>query len=87
MAVPAPLANGRSRRPGECLQFIAAHPLCSNREVAGAIGVAHRSQISSLLASLEGERLLVKRSQGAGRRNLWRLTARGEQAFRALRAR
>ena len=83
-ALPAMLASGRSHRPRECLEFVAAHPLSSNAEVGAGIGVTQASQISSLLASLESERLLSKRYLGAGKRNQWRLTRAGEKAVRAL---
>jgi AcrR family transcriptional regulator len=83
-ALPAMLASRRSRRSRECLEFVAAHPLCSNAEVAAGIGVKQASQISSLLASLESEQLLAKRSRGAGKRNEWRVTRAGKDAVRAL---
>jgi AcrR family transcriptional regulator len=81
-------ANGASRAR-ECLLFVAAqcdlgrHP--SNREIAAGIGVAHQSQISRLLSYLAAQGLAVKQSEGAGKRNAWRLTPRGESLARELR--
>jgi AcrR family transcriptional regulator len=83
-ALPAMLDNPNARRPRECLIFIAEHPNSSGREVAAGIGVAHQSQISRLLAYLVKEKLVTKCSEGAGKRNAWRLTPRGEEIARAL---
>jgi AcrR family transcriptional regulator len=80
---PAPSA----RRARECLIFLAEHPDSSNLEVAKGIGVAQKSQIATLLASLLGEDLVTKRSEGPGKRNAWRLTPPGEEIARALSAR
>jgi hypothetical protein len=89
-ALPATLRNPSARRARECLLFLAEQGgrglSPSNREIAVGIGVAHASQISSLLSYLEGEGLVSKRSAGAGKRNEWRLTARGEAVARALKA-
>jgi AcrR family transcriptional regulator len=73
-----------ARRARECLLLLAAHPGSSNRDIAAAIGVRHQSQISKLLASLAQENLAVKRSEGAGKRNAWRLTVYGEQIAGSL---
>jgi AcrR family transcriptional regulator len=83
-ALPAMFANPRSRRARECLRFIAEHPHASNRQVAVGIGVDHPSQISRLLSDLEREGVLVKRSQGAGKTNIWRLAALGERVLGVL---
>jgi AcrR family transcriptional regulator len=83
-ALPAMLGSPSARRARECLRFLADHPDSSNREVAEGIGVTHQSQISRLLSYLLGEELVVKRSEGAGKRNAWRLTPRGEEIARAL---
>lgn len=77
-----------ARRARECLLFLAEQGRRgrspSNREVAVGIGVVHQSQISRLMACLVQEDLAIKRSQGAGKRNAWRLTARGEELAKAL---
>jgi AcrR family transcriptional regulator len=84
----AMLTNPRARRARECLRFLAeqggrgSYP--SNREIAAGIGITHQSQISKLLSELVGEGLAVKRSEGAGKRNAWRLTQRGEEIALAL---
>lgn len=82
--IPAVLGNPNAHRARECLLFLADHPDASNREVAAGIGVAHQSQISKLLGDLVEEGLVVKRSQGAGQRNAWRLAPQGEEMLRAL---
>jgi AcrR family transcriptional regulator/DNA-binding transcriptional ArsR family regulator len=84
VALPATLANPNARRARECLLFLADHPDSSNREIAAAIGVTHEPQISRLLSYLAEENLVTKRSAGAGKRNAWRLTPRGEEVARAL---
>lgn len=84
VALPEMLVHPRSTRARECLVFLAGHPGASNGEVAAALGVEHASQISRLLSRLAGEGLLVGRSQGAGRRNVWRLSERGHEVLREL---
>ena len=84
-ALAATLGNPNTRRARECLLFLAEHPDSSNREVAAGIGIAHQSHISRLLAYLLQENLVTKRSEGTGKRNAWRLTARGEEIVRAPR--
>jgi AcrR family transcriptional regulator len=86
MKIPALLSNPNSHRARRCVLFLADRPQASNREIAVAIGVAHESQISKLLASLFTERLVAKRSLGVGRRNAWCLTPRGEEISQALPA-
>lgn len=90
-ALPALLGNPSARRARECLLFIAEQDRRgrpdsgpSNREVATGIGVPHQPQISRLLSALAAEGLVSKRSQGAGKRNAWRLEPRGELALRML---
>jgi DNA-binding MarR family transcriptional regulator len=82
------LANPRARRARECLLFLAEQNgrgvSPSNREIAAGIGVTQQSQISRLLSSLVAENLVVKHSEGAGKRNTSRLTPRGEEIARAL---
>jgi DNA-binding HxlR family transcriptional regulator len=63
---------------------LAAHPGCSNREIANAIGMAYQSQASRLLTRLTDEGMLVKHSNGVGKRYEWRLTQLGEEAARVL---
>lgn len=84
VALPAMLGSPSARRARECLCFLADHPDSNNREVAEGIGVTHQSQISRLLSYLLGEELVAKRSEGAGKRNAWRLTRRGDEIARAL---
>jgi AcrR family transcriptional regulator len=87
---PATLTNPTTRRLRDCLLYLAeqrrreVHP--SNREIGTAIGVSHKSQISTLLSQLQGEGLAVKHSVGPGSPNEWLLTPRGEEMARALAA-
>jgi hypothetical protein len=78
--IPAVLSNPSSHRARRCLLFLAEHPQASNREIASGIGVAHASQISHLLSGLLSERLIARHSAGAGERNAWWLTSRGEES-------
>jgi len=82
--IPPPLANPRSLRARECLRFVAAHPGCSNRQIAAATGIAHTSQTSSVLTRLFAAGLLAKHSAGPGRPNRWRLTEHGQRVLREL---
>jgi len=82
--LPALLRNPRARRARECLSLLAACPGVSNRELATALGVPHQPQISRLLSRLRDEGLVSKGSEGAGRRNVWCLTPRGEATARWL---
>ena len=86
MVIPAVLGNPTAHRARRCVLFLADCPQASNREIAAAIGVAHDSQISKLLACLLTEGLITKRSAGVGKRNWWQLTPRGEETSLALRA-
>jgi len=87
VAIPAVLENPTAHRARRCVLFLADCPQASNREIAAAIGVAHQSQISKLLACLLTEGLITKRSAGVGKRNWWQLTPHGEQISLALRER
>jgi AcrR family transcriptional regulator len=84
VVLPEMLANPTASRARECLRFLAEHPDSSNREIAVGIGVAHQSQVSRLLAYFTQEGLVVKRSEGVGKRNASRLTRHGEEIVRAL---
>jgi AcrR family transcriptional regulator len=87
-ALPPILTNPITRRLRECLLFLAEQGARglnpSNREIATAIGVSHKSQISKLLSQLQDEGLAVKRSERPGGPNQWRLAPRGEEIARAL---
>ena len=82
--LPAPLANPSARRARECVRYLAEHPGSSNAQVATGIGVMQKSQISTLLTGLFRDGLVDRRTEGLGKPNSWRLTARGEEAARAL---
>lgn len=79
---PEALGNPSARRARECLLFLLMHPGSSNREVAVGIDVTHQSQISKLLSQLAREDLVLKHSEGTGKRNAWLLTPLGEEIAR-----
>lgn len=62
-------------------------PGTSNREVAGASGIADQGQISKLLGRLARLQLIENHGlgQSKGGANAWHLTARGAQVVRATR--
>ena len=70
---------------GETLRYLAKHPGAANVAIARAIDVRHESQMSRHLVRLEAAGMVSRRKEG--RTNAWRLTARGEEAARALRDR
>ena len=80
------LVNPNAHRARQCVCFLAKSPNASNHQIALAIGVAHKSQISRLLASLARQNIVVKRSQGAGHHNAWCLTQRGTAVAHGLLA-
>jgi AcrR family transcriptional regulator len=82
--VPIMLTHPRASRARACLRYLAQHPDSSNREIATAIGITHKSQISTLLSDLHHKHLLEKHSEGPGKRNAWRLTATGTQTAQTL---
>jgi AcrR family transcriptional regulator len=65
-----------------CLRFVAEHPGCSGQDVRQALGIAHLSQVSRLLAALRREGLVVSRRRG-GRANAWEITAAGRAALQS----
>jgi hypothetical protein len=85
-SLPEMLGNPRALRARQCVLFLADHPGSSNNQIAEGAGIAHASQVSKLLSELHAAGLLVKRSEGAGRRNVWQLTAHGEDVARSLPA-
>jgi hypothetical protein len=70
------------------LSAIAANPGASNRAVAVGAGIVDEGQASKLLRRLEGLGLIenMARDRGPGEANAWRLTARGVEVERTLRA-
>ena len=98
--IPAMLHNTKAGRARECMLFLAEQggsgpgsssaersgsgPGPSNMEIAAAIGIAHKGQMSKLLARLGSYGLLSKTSYGPGRPNAWKLTPYGEEVARAL---
>jgi AcrR family transcriptional regulator len=85
-AVPAWVRDPAAYRARSCLLYVADRPGVSNRQIAAGIGVTHQGQASTLLKRLVSDGLLVKRSMGVGRRNIWQLTAYGDQVAGTLRA-
>lgn len=77
-------------RTARVLTAIAANPGASNRAVAAAAGIEDEGQASRLLKRLEDRGLIENtvsaRDRQPGVANAWRLTARGVEAERAMRA-
>ena len=77
--LPSSLRHPRAHRLRHCLVYVAAHPCASNREIAAAIGVASRTQASTLLARLANMGLLDKQPGLPGRPNAWSASEHGRQ--------
>ena len=75
-------------RTARVLDGIAEYPGASNRMVADYAGIADPGQTSKLLARLERVGLLANTGKGhaKGEPNAWKLTVRGEQIARSIRA-
>jgi DNA-binding IclR family transcriptional regulator len=75
-------------RTARVLSAIAANPGASNRAVAAAAGILDEGQASKLLKRLAGLGLIENMAQDRepGEANAWRLTARGVEVERTLRA-
>jgi len=67
----------------QTLRYLNGHPGAANIDIARAIDVRHESQMSRHLRRLERAGMVTRRKEG--RSNAWGLTARGEEAARALR--
>lgn len=78
--IPEPLGHPRAHRARACVRYLAAHPGASNRDVADALSVTNRTQISALLARLHHAGLLVKHPSRPGGPNAWSLTPHGLRA-------
>jgi AcrR family transcriptional regulator len=81
--IPALLRNSKAKRARLCLVYLAEQGRQglspNNREIAAAVGIAHKGQMSKLLARLEGAGIVSKISHGAGRPNAWKLTPYGRE--------
>jgi DNA-binding MarR family transcriptional regulator len=87
-AKPSGRPSPGSRRSWECLAYLADHPDSSNSEIAAAIGIVHRSQISKLLSDLRREGLVVRDAgERPGTPTAWRLTPSGEARALSLSGR
>jgi DNA-binding MarR family transcriptional regulator len=75
-------------RTARVLAAIAANPGASNRAVAAAAGIVDEGQTSKLLKRLAGLGLIenTTRHPKSGEANAWRLTARGVEIERSMRA-
>jgi AcrR family transcriptional regulator len=75
-------------RTARVLEVVAARPGVSNRGVGEQAGVADQGQISRLLARLERLGLTENTGDGhaKGESNAWRLTLKGAQVERSIRA-
>ncbi len=83
--LPDLLRDPRAHRARACLLYLASNPGASNREVADAVGVSGRTQMSALLARLLCNGLLVKRAGAPGAPNAWSLSNYGVRVERVLR--
>jgi len=81
--LPAMLRNAKAKRARMCVLYLAEQggrgSSPSNRQIAAAVGIAHKGQVSKLLTRLEGAGILSKISHGAGRPNAWELTPYGRE--------
>jgi hypothetical protein len=81
--IPALLRNAKATRARLCVRYLAERGALgltpSNREIATAVGIAHKGQVSKLLARLESYAIVGKISHGAGRPNAWWLTPYGQE--------
>jgi AcrR family transcriptional regulator len=81
--VPAMLRNSKAQRARMCVLYLVEQGEMgfgpSNRQIAAAIGIAHKGQMSKLLTRLERVGVLTKNSHGAGRPNAWWLTPYGRE--------
>jgi len=77
--IPALLLDPRAHRARACVRYLAAHSEASNGEVAEAVGVAHRTQMSALLVRLQRAGIVAKRPSRPGGANAWSLTQQGRR--------
>jgi AcrR family transcriptional regulator len=84
--VPGVLRDPRAHRARECLHHLAGNPGASNMQIATAVGIARREQISKLLARLDALGLLVKCAGPPGTPNAWSLTPHGRRVAGALQS-
>jgi AcrR family transcriptional regulator len=86
--IPALLLDPRAHRARACLLYLLEQGergfSPSNRALADALAVPHRTQISALLARLQREGLLIKRRSRAGGPNASSLTQHGLAVAHAL---
>jgi AcrR family transcriptional regulator len=82
--VPRALRDPRAHRARACLSHLAESPEASNADVARAVGIQRREQISRLLARLHALGLLAKRPARPGGSNTWLLTPYGVQVTAAM---
>jgi AcrR family transcriptional regulator len=83
--IPDLLLDPRAHRARACILHLAEHPGASNRQVARAVGIARDTHISTLLARLHREGLVVKRPCRPGGPNAWTPSPYGLQIAYALR--
>lgn len=83
--VPVVLRDPRAHRARRCLMYLGECPGASNRQVARGVGIGRDAHISTLLARLHEQGLLVKRASRPGGANAWWLSAQGVQVMKVLR--
>ena len=77
------LLDPRAHRARMCLEYLAAHPGASNREVADGVGINSHAQVSALLSRLAAAGLLQKCAGRPGHANAWSLTPSASHALDA----
>jgi AcrR family transcriptional regulator len=86
--VPDVLLSARAHGARQCLLYVAEQGrrglAPSNQQIADAVGLSHRAQVSRVLARLAALGLLVKRAGAPGYPNEWSLTPEGERVVLAL---
>jgi AcrR family transcriptional regulator/DNA-binding MarR family transcriptional regulator len=82
------MGNRLTYRTLRALAFVAEHQGANNREVADGVGISDKGQISKLLVRLASlgliENTVDTRRKGVA--NAWRITAKGQQLRRAVKA-
>jgi AcrR family transcriptional regulator len=84
VSLPGVLADPRAHRIRACLLYVGRHPGASNRQIASAVGIANRTQVSAILARLSRLGLLTKHSAGPGHPNAWIPSSHGVQALASI---
>jgi AcrR family transcriptional regulator len=80
---PARLAFSLPYQSQRCLRYVQGHPGTSSQALRHGLDFRHLSQVSRILAKLEGLGL-AHTSRSPGKPHAWRATPLGEEVLRAL---